>query len=343
MLLRNLTPLTPMSFDAIDKDEQERGVFILRGAFAIDADRPLRLLPEQPLVNYADRHYGQANQSSVSMESELAPFKPNADIILNATARSPGGKPAPGWLVSARIGKLAKTVRVTGPRYWIHQFPFGWALTDPQPCLETPLRYEYAYGGLQTLNGQPFFSEFNPVGCGFVEPGTIRKLDKEKPIPAPRIESPHNPVQKLGQDYLLEGFGTIGRAWLPRRTLAGTYDDQWKQERHPQLPEDFAYAYYNCAHPDLIYPGYLKGDEQVELRGIHPDQPLRFSLPAYQPHIVLEYPDATQKKIGLNLDTLHIDTDQQQVQLVWRAWFKQTAPLAAIHALVKMPQQEVPI
>ena len=39
------------------------------------------------------------------------------------------------------------------------------------------------------------------------------------------------------------GYGPIDPGWLPRRALAGTYDDRWNRTKKPLLPDDFDPAY----------------------------------------------------------------------------------------------------
>ena len=70
---------------------------------------------------------------------------------------------------------------------------------------------------------------------------------------------------------------TLG--WMPRRGFLGTYDDKWRKERSPDLPEDFRFEYYNGAHPDLQVNGFLKGDEDVELLNLTPGGKVGFQLP----------------------------------------------------------------
>ena len=72
---------------------------------------------------------------------------------------------------------------------------------------------------------------------GYVNP---KWLKKSQTIPAPQIESPLNHIVDFNTHYPPEGFGVIHRAWEPRLVLAGT-----------------------SAHPDLIYPDFLVGDEKV--------------------------------------------------------------------------------
>ena len=332
MILRNLTPFVPLTFESRDQKGHDFGVFFLRGAFSILPDRRLEPLAEQPPFVKSDAYFGEAFRSSVRIESDIVPYKPRADIIINAVAHAPGGRPARGWIVSAHVGRLKKTLRVTGKRFWSHTFLKGWHLSEPEPCVEVPIRYEHAYGGVCKHNGTDHIFEENPIGVGYVVP---RGLKRDQVIPAPRIDSPADPIIEIDRTYTPQGFGIIGRAWLTRRKFAGTYDEKWKAKRWPELPEDFDFAHYNCASPDLIYPGYLAGDEQVVLQGVHPEGTVRFSLPTYEFSFVLEYEDASQVAVPLKLDTLVIDLPEKVAHLTWRARFYPARPVCALHALVK--------
>jgi hypothetical protein len=92
-----------------------------------------------------------------------------------------------------------------------------------------------------------------------------------------------------------------------RQQYAGTYDEAWKQHRHPQLPKDFDYRFYQTAHPKLIYPGHLRGDEMVQIVNMTPGGGRRvFFLPEIQPYAVFDWIDERQVTARLNLDGLHI-------------------------------------
>jgi hypothetical protein len=172
--------------------------------------------------------------------------------------------------------------------------------------------------------------EENAVGMGCVNK---KYLDKGKPVPAPRIMSPDDLIVELGKTHAPEGFSTITKSWRQRRKHAGTYDEQWLQERHPYLPADFDYAFYNCAHPDLICDGYLKGNETIVLKHLHPQhETLRFSLPDYTVGLVLHYVNGARAACTMNLDTLHLDVPANRAYLVWRGQFQVGEPLQALEA-----------
>ena len=43
------------------------------------------------------------------------------------------------------------------------------------------------------------------------------------------------------------GFGPIAAHWQPRAASRGTYDERWKRDRQPLLPDDFDDRFYQCA------------------------------------------------------------------------------------------------
>ena len=113
------------------------------------------------------------------------------------------------------------------------------------------------------------------------------------------------------------GFGFYHRAWQPRAAYAGTFDEAWRVNRSPQLPQDFDYRYYNGAHPDLQAKGYLRGDESVELTHLTPEGHLEFDLPGVVPICSLRH-KSNVETVRLNLDTVFIEPDERTFCLVWR-------------------------
>lgn len=245
-----------------------------------------------------------------------------------------------------------------------------WKLTAPLPVTTVPLRYEYAYGGenkiLATeqaakrvgrqyrLPGRvPQASkasagdlaealahsvyEPNPVGRGFAERWYLHAARPER-VPAPQIEAASEPIARFGKTYIPQGFGVVGRGWQPRLALAGTYDQQWLDERHPNLPADFDFGYWNGAPTDQQVTPHLSGDEQISLFNLCPEsaatQPdasgntcLSFALPGHLPFVLVRFEDGQIGELAARLDTLIIDAASDAsapekkitVVCVWRA------------------------
>lgn len=237
-----------------------------------------------------------------------------------ARAQAERLKPTPAKLL------LDKQLIVNGPRHWQHRTLRGWALSEPQPVSSVALQYELAYGGsYHTKTGQPTLAdpenealkayEFNPVGVGYADKG---KRDKNKDYSAAQFESPSNLVRDIDVQYPPEGFGSINRWWSPRKKFAGTYDANWLGTQAPGMPDDFEFEFYNSAHPDLVIPGYLKGDEWVELTGFLGQGTVRTQLAAYEFVAVLNSAEGRLVTKRPHLDTLTIDTDKGLILGTWR-------------------------
>lgn len=245
-----------------------------------------------------------------------------------------------------------------------------WKLTAPQTVTTLPLRYEYAYGGenkilvteraarrvrkkhrLPDRVPQPdnpatgeapeaiahTVCEQNPVGRGFAEDWYLRATNLSR-VPAPQIEPANQPIARFGDEYVPDGFGVVGRAWRPRLELAGTYDQDWLENRHPGLPADFNFAYWNGAPADQQVVPHLDGDETITLYNLSPagtattqdpagNTLLSFALPGHLPFVVVRFEDGRIGELAAKLDTLIIDTahdadapdKKPSVVCVWRA------------------------
>ena len=343
MEFRNLTPFDALCFSALGVDDQEYPVLAMKvGYRLVPVDgQPGQLRAEvmdvKPVALCTDdAYYGEEGTSSVSEESDLAPFKPRCDVIVVGLAYAPQGLPATSWNAGVRLSipvaheyievplpeplspgerlneyqlqewqakrvaaakahanaptrrnLLDKQLRFSGPRQFKDSLFGGWQLTQAQPVLSVPLRWEYAFGGSSVVRNpehllKPDSPEYllnevcysNPLGSGWIEKRQEQlgfKLDAPlRVLPAPQIETIDRPVLHLDKakhpDGLLDstqmmqvagtykyqpaGFGVVGRAWAPRLALAGNYDAVWQAERWPGLPYDFDFAYWNGAPSD---------------------------------------------------------------------------------------------
>jgi hypothetical protein len=313
----NETPFAHFMFQSLDMDGDPFQVVVLKGTFDLSPSAAPAISLEQEKVVVADERWDSGPSSSLKNEDDIAPFKPRTDILVTATSYAPGGKPAREWLAGVSVGKVAKRILVTGPRVWVHARIGGWSLGEPEPVKSVPIRYERAYGGVAVRGGVPEAYQKNPVGRGYVDPGTA---DKSRPIVAPNLLTPDFKLPELGKDYPVEGFSAMHKSWLPRRAKAGTFDEAWRKTRHPLVPDDFDFAFYNCAHPDLIYPGYVLGGEEVRLERLHPDHEiLRFRLPTHLVAVALTDKDGYRYGGAARIDTVHIDVERMKLMLTYRA------------------------
>lgn len=111
----------------------------------------------------------------------------------------------------------------------------------------------------------------------------------------------------------------MSRWWQSRLQYAGTYDDAWRDNRYPFLPDDFDERFYNSAHPELICPGHLSGNECIVLEGFLPDADrVVTGLPGYQPIFVLTDQQGRPHTQVPLADTLTINLDERLIYLTWR-------------------------
>jgi hypothetical protein len=326
MELRNQTACHTLAFKGRSILDEPFHVIVLRSTWSIPSTGPMLLLPEQEPLVMADTYHGAPGRSSPRVESDLAPYKPRADISVVGSARAPGGVPTAAWEASVRVGSLAKTVRVTGPRRW--ERARDWALSEPEACTEVPLCYELAFGGTaRHRDGRDAPFAENPVGLGHAPAGSLDDVDV---VPAPQIESPDDPIRELGVTHRPVGFGLLGRAWEPRLARAGTYDDAWLAHTWPRLPDNFDFAYWNAAPADLTAPRWLVGDEAVELTGLFADGPRRFQLPGVWVYALAIPHDGPAIPYPMKLDTVSFDVDAARASLTWRLALPIEPALAAI-------------
>ncbi len=326
--------ITDLSFPSLffhhwDQNGHEMGVMIVKGSFHIDeGKRSNRVLTSQPEILLSDSFYGEINASALRQESELAPFKPKTDVSFNAIARSPEAKPLESWPIQFNIKeRRSYGFHVFGERFWeVSEADKDghWQLSPIKPMIELPLTYAHAYGGTaKTSESEVVAHPYNPIGRGLLNDYL---LSLREPIAAPQIGlvgefaaiRPNEPMTVCG-------CGPLTKSWLPRLSLAGTFDEAWRNERHPRMPVDYDYSYWNGAPLPLQVSPYLLGNEIIELSGVrHEPQAYTFGLPgmAVRCRIVRESVNEPEN-LALNLDTIHCDIshpDQEHhwMSLTWR-------------------------
>lgn len=356
MEYRDLSPLETITFDTLDKEEREYHVVVMRGTFDITHDGLLCLTEEQSPLVATDEYHGKTNQSSVRQESDLAPFKPKCDIILDATAYAPGGKPVKAFMVGVRVTGSSpdasliceKKLVITGPCHWTPNLIGGWTINPPSPLSTLPLRYENSFGGLVTVYDEETERDRtdcyprNPLGVGWWPQWAHKEAKRRKRVPAPQIWGTEDTDMAFGKEHEPQGFGPICRSWQPRLKLAGTYDEDWQAGRWPNLPDDFDFGYWNCAHPDLQVP-HLNGDEEIHLTNLTPSGTQTIILPGHTPFVLVRREDGEIQEAPAHLDTVFIEPDQEKVALVWRATIPTEPEVRVLEARMILRQDKQPM
>lgn len=274
------------------------------------------LAANQIPISFADQFYDEEEGGGIRYESDMVPYKPNTDIVLSGSAYAPEGQPTEELDVALKVGSIEKQLKVFGKRLWNFKGLLSkrYISTDAKPFTRCPIRYSNAFGGMDQSTGD--YCDQNLIGKGYYSTKSKEKLNGR---PLPRIEDPARLIQSPGDHPAPVGFGFYHRAWQPRAAYAGTFDEAWRAERSPMLPENFDFKYYNGAHPDLQAKGYLKGDEPVELTHLSPEGQLQFNLPGVVPICSLQHKGKEEvETVALHLDTVFIAPDDRIFNLVWR-------------------------
>jgi hypothetical protein len=303
---------------------------IVKGTFEIRTDQAVAIAQAQASLTVSDEYYNTGQEpSSPRLESDFVPYKPRTDIVLVGRAYAPGQKPVASLIATLRVGQIKKSIAVFGDRVWYHPSKLSSTLmTNPVPFAAMELTYEKAYGGMDGKTGER--NQANPVGRGFALSQSKESLHEKF---LPNLESPDHLISSWDDRPKPVGFGFIGKNWQPRLQYVGTFDKRWERQGGLVKPKDFRFDFYNGAHPDLQVPGYLRGDEEVEMHHLTPEGHLRFRLPGMRPVIKVsrlknsspanEQPateelPAREEKIAAPLDTLVFLPDEGIFYQVWR-------------------------
>lgn len=298
-----------------DKDGRDHCVVVVKGTFDVAEDGTAKLAEEQAPLVYADEHYGDPGTTPIKYECDFAPFKPRTDVLINGHAYSPTGRPIKKMIVALEVGRLKKVVRVIGDRFWRRGL-FRLRPSSPAPFLKMPLSFDRAFGGSDHSHDKPKKQGTemrNPVGRGFHKNAALKAI---RDTPLPNLEDPRFPIRKWSHKPAPAGFGPLGRGWRPRIQYAGTYDDQWINERFPFLPDDFSYQYFQSAPADQQFP-HLTGGEVIRCTGMTSEGSWMFIVPTVQVPIVYKFRDR-EVQGEPKLDTLMIEPDLGRTMLTWR-------------------------
>ena len=310
--INNLTPFKTQLMLFANREGVDTVYALIKGTFTFDDS--VRLAPEQVPITVEDKHYGDPATSSVQRPSDVSLEKPATDVVLVGSAWAPYETPAWQSDASVSVASVTRTVRVFGDRVWDSGVA-GATASWVAPFVRMPLVWERAFGGSDIGEKGPVADWRNPVGVGFRAKGSAKAIAGS---PVANIEDPSALISSATQTPPPAGFGPVAAHWLPRRSYAGTYDEQWERSRAPYLPEDFDSRFCQIAPLGLVMPRILQGGETVELRGVTPSGYARFALPRIS--IETNYHFSTNAETQLAfMDTVIIEPDDARLVLVWRA------------------------
>lgn len=295
------------------RDGREAVTVVVKGTFSLRrAGEP----SEQPVELFDTDVFGNEPARDAPLrENDFAPYKPRCDVLLQASAYAPGGRPVRRVEAGVAVGSMQKTFATVGPRTWRRGF-VGVVPTAPELFDQCLVSYDTAFGGVDVDPRDPqrihTFPE-NPSGIGYSKSGA--NVDG---MPLPRTEELGRGVTDPSAHYVPMALGPVGRHWSPRASYAGTYDEQWQSERLPFLPDDFNSLYFQAAPADqqIDHP---TGGERVALVNLCREGRLQTHLP--QDGIVMAFINRQGDlwEMKAVCDTILIEPDADRLCMVWRA------------------------
>lgn len=328
MIITTALPLQSLFFKHWHTDDQEVGVLVSKARFLADGEGRFRPASAPPDLHMSDIFAGDPATSALLHEQDIAPAKAATDLLIHGIARSPDGVEHPDWAVSVSIpDRLTYGFHVRGPCQWERRLT-RWRLSTPTPVTEVPLSYAQAYGGAAPGEDAdtPAFYEFNPAGQGFVTP---QRLALKESFAAPQIgELAEFMAPDIHAEMTLHGVMPLAKAWLPRRSNAGTFDEDWQRLRHPRMPHDYSLRFWNCAPAEMQIDPYLIGNEAIHLSGLsHGRESLVLQLPGAGLCATLSGEEGPAE-VPMILDTVVADVtdgdpDKHQIDMVWRCLIRE--------------------
>jgi hypothetical protein len=293
-----------------DLDGRPRLTIVAKWTFRLGATG-LGSDPEPLPVLLADELDGDDPRRPPRLESDCAPMKPRADVVLVGRAHAPAGRPVDRLVAGFRVGTLRRRLLVVGERRWRTRTLGRPSIEGPEPFTTMDLGWERAYGGATASR----VSDTNPVGRGLVF-----AKDAIDGTPLPNLEDPRHAITCWTDRPAPMGVGFVGRGWAPRRALAGV-----------------SHAFHNGAPAEQQVDGYLRGDEEVELVHLGRQPHVRFRLPGLRPQLTVARwslpplawlaahagmdaePPLREDTVTPALDTLVLLPEEGRLYLVYRA------------------------
>jgi hypothetical protein len=293
-----------------DTDGRDLALALLKASFRFTPKGEVTLAePADRLpIHLHDVYFGEPASSSLRYASDVVPAKLGTDIVVNGSVHA-GNRGAVRACV--RVGGLSKQLIAFGPRQWLDNT--GQRMSQPDPFLDLPLRYEHAFGGSYVgRDGQSYFYGPNPIGVGFRDSTPARSA-------LPQLEDERALIRSPQDRPAPASLGFVPSGWPQRSAFAGTFDETWSKTRRPLLPTDFDPRFYNSVPQDQVLRPGLQGGEPVVLEHLHPESlSASFSLPSPKLVAKLAIKDRVEE-VPMHADTLVIEPDRARIAITFRS------------------------
>lgn len=307
--LRNTSPLGTDFYVLPDRDGFDTLFVVVKACFRL---WPRLELIEQPVAPFrVDEFWGDSSDSSLKHPSEVHIGKPATDVLVIGRALAPDSR-TDAMTVTLLVERTSKSIYVFGDRFWM---PTG-EPSGPSRFETIPLVFERAYGGTRiSSDGTTLSYDANPVGIGFAADREPREMIGQ---PVPNLERPDRRLTHVSRPVEPAGLAATAPHWAPRRSYAGTYDEEWQRTRAPFLPGDFDPRFLQSALPDQTFDPVLRGGEPISLTGIAPHGQLDFLLPRVDIGVGA-LTRSERLKLETELETVLIEPDDNLLSLSYRS------------------------
>jgi hypothetical protein len=294
-----------------DKTGHHHWLVAVRATFDIGHRGRLTLADHQPAPAFAPEFRGDPATTSLRRDSDLLAVKPGTDVVVDAMAHAPGGRPAASVPVSLRFADVEKTLVVYGTRVY-YRGAVGMTTSAPRPFIAQAIKYEHAYGGSDTSATDPRRHRIdmrNPVGRGVAV--EAQQLEHQ---PAHLVEYPRGDFRKVGP----AGFGPVASFWSPRIERGGTYDERWTKTKKPLLPDDYDDRFALSAPDDQRTARPLRGGETLSATNMSADGSLQMVLPkiflAFRTRVAGRF-----EEHRATLVTVFLAPEERTLSLTWQS------------------------
>jgi hypothetical protein len=256
----------------------------------------------QDYPNEEDNHWNDDPACSVYSPSDLAPFKPRADVTLVGDVYAPGGEPVRALVTRLMVGPIEKAIEVVADRFFDNKND----IIEGDRFKRMALRYERASGGPHTNN---------PVGID-----KEGERDRFGRLPVPNLVKPGTLITDRSTVIDPVGYGPIAARWTSRRALLGRHQNTWNDGGwfNAPIPGDIDAAFFNVAPLDQRLDE-LRDNERITLEHMHPkEQRLVCHLPGLHP-VAFVQAGGGVRDLALRADSLWIDTTRSIFTVTWRA------------------------
>lgn len=249
------------------------------------------------------QYLGESGHSAMKVDHEFAYTKENTDVLIFGKARSLAKKPVVYQECRVLIdGHIDKTIAIRGERVWV-EHGRSITLSKPRPFIEKDIDYSCAIGG----------DIRNRIGGGIAS--SNKELLEQK---VPSVFYPGEDWNATGARLRVAGFGPVPPFFESRQKLAGTFDEDWLENRKPLLPLDFDKRFYQSAPQDQQCRGHLEGGERLVLTGFCHEDAISFRIPKDKYQVVATFKDGSYRA-DMAIYTVFVDSEDKTVSISYVA------------------------